>query len=42
MTIDQRVGRSAGAAALYAVLLGGFAVFAFLIAGAGLFGVLSL
>ena len=41
MTMDQRIGRSAARPRTYAVLLGGFAVFALIIAGAGLFGVLS-
>jgi ABC-type antimicrobial peptide transport system permease subunit len=41
MTMDQRIGLSAARPRTYAVLLGGFAVFALLIAGAGLFGVLS-
>ena len=41
MTMDQRIGRSAARPRTYAVLLGGFAVFALVIAGAGLFGVLS-
>jgi len=41
MTMDQRIGRSAERPRTYAVLLGGFAVFALIIAGAGLFGVLS-
>jgi predicted permease len=41
MTMDQRIGRSASRPRTYAVLLGGFAVFALIIAGAGLFGVLS-
>ena len=41
MTMDQRIGRSASRPRTYAVLLGGFAAFALLIAGAGLFGVLS-
>ena len=41
MTMDQRIGRSAARPRTYAVLLGGFAVFALLISGAGLFGVLS-
>ena len=41
MTMDQRVGRSVARPRTYAVLLGGFAVFALIIAGAGLFGVLS-
>jgi len=41
MTMDERVGRSAARPRTYATLLGGFAVFALLIAGAGLFGVLS-
>jgi predicted permease len=41
MTMDQRVGASVSRPRVYAVLLGGFAVFALLIAGTGLFGVLS-
>ncbi len=41
MTMDQRVGASLSRPRTYAVLLGGFAVFALAIAGAGLFGVLS-
>ncbi len=41
MTMDQRIGRSAARPRTYAVLLGGFAVFALVIAGSGLFGVLS-
>jgi predicted permease len=41
MTMDQRVGASLSRPRTYAVLLGGFAVFALVIAGAGLFGVLS-
>jgi putative ABC transport system permease protein len=41
MTMDQRVGESLSRPRTYAVLLGGFAVFALVIAGAGLFGVLS-
>lgn len=41
MTMDERIGRSAARPRTYAVLLGGFAVFALIIAGAGLFGVLS-
>lgn len=41
MTMDQRIGESASRPRTYAVLLAGFAVFALLIAGAGLFGVLS-
>jgi ABC-type antimicrobial peptide transport system permease subunit len=41
MSLDERVGRSLSRPRVYAVLLGGFAVFALLIAGAGLFGVLS-
>ena len=41
MALDQRVGQSLSRPRVYAVLLGGFAVFALLIAGAGLFGVLS-
>ena len=41
MTMDQRISRSAARPRTYAVLLGGFALFALIIAGAGLFGVLS-
>ncbi len=41
MTLEQRVGQSVSRPRVYAVLLGGFAVFGLLIAGAGLFGVLS-
>ena len=41
MTMDQRVGENLSRPRIYAVLLGGFAVFALVIAGAGLFGVLS-
>ena len=41
MALDERVGQSLSRPRVYAVLLGGFAVFALLIAGAGLFGVLS-
>ncbi|HEX6163375.1 MAG TPA: ABC transporter permease [Vicinamibacterales bacterium] len=41
MTMDQRVGESLSKPRTYAVLFGGFAVFALVIAGAGLFGVLS-
>lgn len=41
MTMDQRIGRSVARPRTYAVLLGGFAVFALIISGAGLFGVLS-
>jgi predicted permease len=41
MTLEQRVGDSISKPRTYAVLLGGFAVFALIIAGAGLFGVLS-
>jgi putative ABC transport system permease protein len=41
MTMDQRVGLSAARPRTYAMLLGGFAVFALIIAGAGLHGVLS-
>ena len=41
MTMDQRVGESLSQPRTYAVLLAGFAVFALVIAGAGLFGVLS-
>ena len=41
MTMDQRVGRSLSRPRVYAVLLGGFSLFALLIASTGLFGVLS-
>ncbi len=41
MALDERVGQSLARPRAYAVLLGGFAAFAPLIAGAGLFGVLS-
>jgi putative ABC transport system permease protein len=41
MTLQERLGQSLWRPRVYAVLLGGFAVFALLIAGAGLFGVLS-
>jgi predicted permease len=41
MTMDERVGLSLSRPRLYAVLFVGFAVFALVIAGAGLFGVLS-
>jgi putative ABC transport system permease protein len=41
MTMDQRVGENLSRPRVYAVLLGGFAIFALVIAGAGLFGVLS-
>ena len=41
MTMDQRVGDSLSRPRTYAVLFGGFSVFALVIAGAGLFGVLS-
>ena len=41
MTLEQRVGQSLSRPRVYAVLLGGFAMFALLIAAAGLFGVLS-
>jgi ABC-type antimicrobial peptide transport system permease subunit len=41
MTMDQRVGNSLSRPRLYAVLFLGFAGFALVIAGAGLFGVLS-
>ena len=41
MTLEQRMGQSVSRPRVYAVLLGGFAVFALIIAGAGLFGVLS-
>jgi ABC-type antimicrobial peptide transport system permease subunit len=41
MTMDQRVGASLSRPRLYAVLFLGFAVFALVIAGTGLFGVLS-
>ena len=41
MTMDQRVGASVSRPRAYAVLFAGFAACALLIAGAGLFGVLS-
>lgn len=41
MTMDQRVGASLARPRMYAVLFVGFAGFALVIAGAGLFGVLS-
>jgi putative ABC transport system permease protein len=41
MTMDQRVGESMSRPRMYAVLFAGFAAFALVIAGAGLFGVLS-
>lgn len=41
MTMDQRVGLALSRPRLYAVLFLGFAAFALVIAGAGLFGVLS-
>ena len=41
MTMDQRLGRSLSRPRMYAVLFLGFAAFALVIAGAGLFGVLS-
>jgi len=41
MTMDQRVGNSLSRPRMYAVLFAGFAAFALVIAGAGLFGVLS-
>ena len=41
MTMDQRIGTSLSRPRLYAVLFLGFAAFALVIAGAGLFGVLS-
>lgn len=41
MTMEQRVGNSLARPRLYAVLFVGFAVFALVIAAAGLFGVLS-
>ncbi len=41
MTMDERVGLSVSRPRAYAALLGGFAVFALVIAGTGLFGVLS-
>src|SRR5436189_2285813 len=41
MTMDQRVGESLSRPRQYAVLFLGFAAFALIIAGAGLFGVLS-
>jgi predicted permease len=39
--LEERLSQSVSRPRVYAVLLGGFAVFALLIAGAGLFGVLS-
>lgn len=41
LTMDQRIDTSLSRPRAYAALLGGFAVFALLIAGTGLFGVLS-
>jgi predicted permease len=41
MTMDQRVGESLARPRMYAALFAGFAVFALIIVGAGLFGVLS-
>jgi ABC-type antimicrobial peptide transport system permease subunit len=41
MTMDQRVGESMSQPRMYAALFIGFAVFALVIAGTGLFGVLS-
>lgn len=41
MTMEQRVGQSVARPRVYAVLLAGFAIAALLIAGAGLYGVLS-
>ncbi len=41
MTMDERVGNSMSRPRLYAVLFVGFAAFAMVIAGVGLFGVLS-
>jgi ABC-type antimicrobial peptide transport system permease subunit len=41
MTMDERLLTSLARPRLYAVLLGAFAAFALLVAGAGLFGVLS-
>ena len=41
LTMDQRVGASLSKPRSYAILLGGFAVFALLIAATGLFAVLS-
>jgi putative ABC transport system permease protein len=41
MTMDQRIGTSLSRPRLYAVLFLGFAAFALVIAGTGLFGVLS-
>jgi predicted permease len=41
MALEERVGQSLSVQRVYAVLLGGFALFALSIAGAGLFGVLS-
>jgi len=41
MTMEDRIGSSLARPRLYAVILGGFALFALIIAGVGLFGVLS-
>ena len=41
MTLEERLGQSLSRPRVYALLLGGFALVALLIAGAGLFGVLS-
>jgi len=41
MTMEQRVGESVSRPRMYAVLFGGFAIGALLIAASGLFGVLS-
>jgi hypothetical protein len=41
MTMEDRIGTSLARPRLYAVILGGFAIFALVIAGVGLFGVLS-
>src|SRR5204862_1976017 len=41
MTMDERIGSSLSRPRMYAVLFVGFAAFALVIAGAGLFGVLS-
>jgi len=41
VTMEDRIGSSLARPRLYAVILGGFAIFALVIAGVGLFGVLS-
>ncbi len=41
LTMDERLSRGLARPRLYAILLGGFAIFALIVAGVGLFGVLS-